>query len=74
VQHALEGLELLRAVRADSLSDLLGVPAAATLQTLAGRLAEPWQWILRDHRTALLHAAGMLGASTGRRSLDDFLA
>jgi hypothetical protein len=74
VQHALEGLELLRAIRAESLADQLDLPAEATLRTLAGRLADPWQWILCDHRTALLHAAGMLDVSTGRRSLDDFLA
>ncbi|MDT9594133.1 flagellar export chaperone FlgN [Nocardioides zeae] len=55
--EALRETELLRAVVADETAADLGVPAAASLETLALAVDDPWREMLLEHRGALLDLA-----------------
>ncbi len=57
VLEEIRGTEILRAVAADEAAAELGLPAGSSLSSLIDRVAEPWQTILADHRSAFRAAS-----------------
>lgn len=57
VLHEIRGVELLRAVAADTLAAELGLDANPSLRGLAEACPEPWSGIWMDHREAFTTVA-----------------
>jgi flagellar FlgN protein len=57
VLEEIRGTEILRSVAADEAAAELGLPPNPSLSSLIDRVAEPWQSIMIDHRTAFRAAS-----------------
>ena len=57
VLEEIRGTEILRAIAADEAAAELGLPPNPSLSGLIDRVAEPWQTIMTDHRTAFRAAS-----------------
>jgi hypothetical protein len=51
--HAVQDHELVRAIEVETLVQILGLPANASLLEIAAQAGEPWATVLGDHRVAL---------------------
>ena len=51
--HAVQDHELVRAIEVETLVQVLGLPANASLLEIAAHAGEPWATVLGDHRAAL---------------------
>ncbi len=68
----LHSVEVLRAVQSGAFAVSLGLPADATLASVAQLAVEPWSTILMEHRDALLERAAEIADAVerNRRLLD----
>jgi hypothetical protein len=70
--HDLRRCEVERAVEVDAVAERLGLGPGQTLAALADAAPEPWDEILREHRTAVSDLASQLDVASkeARRLLD----
>ena len=60
VLETIRETEALRAVVADEMASMLGIPANPSLRALLDAVEEPWRSILEDHRQAFLEVTAQL--------------
>jgi hypothetical protein len=62
--RAVQDHELVRAIEVETLIQVLGLPAGASLLEIAAHAGEPWATVLADHRDALRTLSAEIDAVT----------